>query len=397
MGLREHIHGLRLLDSERPRREDGQVAGERLRIARDVDDAGRGRVQQGVERAGHAARAGRIEEHGVRFGGEFRKRVLRPRLPQLHVRDVRDIDAGVRERRRRLLDRDHALGAACHQRGEHGDAGVSVHDGLRAVEPELIHRKFGHALGLPRVHLKERRGTHAEPSPQQLLFVVRLAGRERDFGVLERGLQEVVAGVHAVAERELRRFGGAALQRGERLVDPRRHQQALVHLDMPPPLLVDVAEPAAFPADGESRVIAVAEPVGAGQRGERINVEPSDAAEGVGEQFAFHLQLALVGDMLPLAAGAGAEVAALGLDAVGRCGQRFDDAGGGVASALRDDLRRHGLAGDAPEDERGLAVGGFSERLALPAEGGQFERKESGGVRRRCNHRGQCYQHWVGE
>ena len=213
---------------------------------------------------------------------------------------------------------------------------------------------------------------------EQRLLVVLLSGSERHVHVLEGRLQQVVAGMHAVAERKLGRLSNASLQRRQRVVDPRRHEQALLHLDVTAALLVDVAEPPALLAHGEAGVVAIAERVGAGERRQGFDVQPADAVQGVGQRLALHLKLALVGDVLPLAAGALAEVAACGLNAVRRRVLDVRNARRDVAPPGRDDLRGDGLAGDAAEDEDGLAVFGLRERLAVPAERAQRQRK------RRC-------------
>ena len=153
------------------------------------------------------------------------------------------------------------------------------------------------------------------------------------------------------------------------------HQQALLHLDVAAALLVNVAEPPALPAHGEAGVVAVAEPVRARQGGQWFDVQPADTVQRVGQRLVLHLQLALVGDVLPLAAGARAEIAAGGLDPVGRGVRHVRHTRGDVAPARRNDLGGDGLAGDAAEDEDGLAVVGLGERLAVPAEPTQLQRE----------------------
>ena len=376
VGLREHVDGPHLLDAERSRGEYREVARQRFGVAGHVDNALRRNVEQRIERPRHASRAGRVQQHRVDAScGEFVQHVLRARLPQFHVRDALDVHAGVRHRSRRLLNRDDALRTVRHQHGERGDAGVGVDDGLRAVQPQLAHDEFGHLLGLPGVHLEERRGADPEAVAEQRLLVMLLAGGERHVHVLEGGLQQVVAGVHAVAKGELGRLGDVPLQGCQRVVDPRRHQQALLNFHVAAALLVDVAETPALLAHGEAGVVAVAQRVGAGERRQRLDVEAADALQGVGQHFPLHLQLALVGDVLPLAAGALAEVSAGGRDAVRRRVVYVRHACGDVAPAGRNDLCSDGLAGDAAEDEDWLAVVGFCERLAVPAKRAQFQRE----------------------
>ena len=170
------------------------------------------------------------------------------------------------------------------------------------------------------------------------------------------------------------------LQAGQSLVDPRRHEQAFVDLNVTTALAVHIAQSPlrrrAERSHGEAGMVAVAEALRTGQRGLCDDaVEAAYAIEGVDDNLALDLELPLVADVLPLAAGARAEVAARRLDPVLGGRNDLDDLSGDVAAALPDDLDDDRFAGNAAEHVDRLAVE-VGHSLPEAAESAEFEGDE---------------------
>ena len=166
----------------------------------------------------------------------------------------------------------------------------------------------------------------------------------------------------------------------ESVVDPRVHQVAAVHAKEPSRRVVDVTERAARP-DREPRVVPV--PGRRPARHRRQHVDPRQPRRC--PQTALHalpldLELMLVRDVPPLAAGARPEVRAIGLDAVRRRLQYLDNPRGNVVATPSNHLSHDPLARDAAEDRRRLAV---PNGRALAGGGevaeGQFRQVAGGG------------------
>ena len=141
-----------------------------------------------------------------------------------------------------------------------------------------------------------------------MLPVVSLAGGKRDIGIVHSGLDEPVAGVDAIPNGKLGSLASSALQFTEGFVYPRVHEGAVINLDEAAREAVDESEHAGI-ADGKARVVAVAEHLGAWQRGrDRNAVQFRIFGEGQSDAILLELELVIVSDMLPLAACACGEV-----------------------------------------------------------------------------------------
>ena len=121
------------------------------------------------------------------------------RLTQLDVGRAFNVHTSVRERRRRLLDRNHAAGVRRNEDGERRDPGVGVDHGLAPGQLERFQDVLGQPLRHVSVDLEEGRRRDAEATPEQLLHVVLLSRSERHVHVLERRLQHPAPGADAVA------------------------------------------------------------------------------------------------------------------------------------------------------------------------------------------------------
>ena len=96
--------------------------------------------------------------------------------------------------------------------------------------------------------------------------------------------------------------------------------------------------------------------------------------EGVDNGVGLVLELGVVIYVLPLTAGAGAEVGAGRVDAVGGGFENFQDTGGDVSSAFAEDFGEHLFARDGAEDEDTVAFhdgGRFAQ--ASPGIGAQAQ------------------------
>ena len=134
-----------------------------------------------------------------------------------------------------------------------------------------------------------------------------LAGRHRHRRTESR-LEQPLARVYSVANRELGGLSAVALELGKRLVDPRVHQQTLVNRDEPSTFAVDKAQRALRP-HSETGVVAVATGLrrchNCGHRGIGYTRGPF---HGLLNHPPLDLQLVLVADVLPLAARALPEI-----------------------------------------------------------------------------------------
>jgi len=130
-----------------------------------------------------------------------------------------------------------------------------------------------------------------------------------------RRVDQQVARAHAHAYRQLV-AGRAALRRGQDLVDARVHDGAGVDAEEAVEVARGIAEFAVHAPNREARVVAVAIGRRRGQR--RLDGCRGEAGCGQvgGHVVALVGELALVGDVLPLAAAAGPKVGAGRRDAV---------------------------------------------------------------------------------
>ena len=114
------------------------------------------------------------------------------------------------------------------------------------------------ASQLLNVNLEEGGGGDTEGATVDGLHVALLSGGYRDVGLLEGGLDEVIAGVDAPTYGELGSLSAMSLQFPQNVVDARVHEQAVVDGHVLSSLAVDETEGAVL-ADGEAGVVAVAE------------------------------------------------------------------------------------------------------------------------------------------
>ena len=186
-----------------------------------------------------------------------------------------------------------------------------------------------------------------------MLPVVSLPGGKGDVGIVHSGLDEPVAGVDAVANGKLGGLAGFALQFMEGFVYPGVHEGAVFNLDEAAGEAVDEAEHAGI-ADGEARVVAVAEHLGAWQSGRDGNAAQLRVfGERQPDALLLKLELVVVSDVLPLAACACGEVWAGRRDSGRRRFEDFSyDSGYALAAsaAVADDTGLHPLAGYAAKD-----------------------------------------------
>ena len=266
------------------------------------------------------------------------------------------------------------------QDGEDSDSGVGVNEGVGGLEAEAVAGYGDEVFGLGGVDLEEGGGGDFEVSAEHIFDVMLLAGRDGDIGVLERGLNEQVAGVRADPEGHIGRFGGSVLELGERVVYDGVHEHTMLNSDEAAGYAVGESELAAS-SDGESGVVAVVEGAGGGQRG--IDSDGGEVLFVAGEMAlddaALEGELGVVGYVLPLAAGAGAGVSTPGGNAVGgRLQDPGYDAGyylfaaSAVAVYAGDDALARDSAGDV--DDAGLEFGGGVAEFVEGAEGelGEF-------------------------
>ena len=150
---------------------------------------------------------------------------------------------------------------------------------------------------------------------------------------------------------------------------------------------MDVAQTPALPAHCKAGVVAIAQPIGAAHRRRYLELDAADAQKHIGKGFTFHLQLTLIGDVLPLAPGACAEVSALRLHPVRRCVKHLDNLRRHVAAPLSRYLGHDCFARQPAEHENVLAVH-FGHGLAMPAERLQLKREQSSLTRGRVHRHG---------
>jgi hypothetical protein len=164
-----------------------------------------------------------------------------------------------------------------------------------------------------------------------------------------------------------------ALRGREHVVDAAKHDRAVID---PHKAVAEVrreAQLAMAAPDGEARVIAIPVDHGRGQRG--LDGRVGEAGP-VGQVHSHHLglevELALIVDVLPLAAATRAEIGAARHDAVGRGTQDPQDAAPEAVGPALPDLHLHALARQTERREDLLAVEA-ARRFAAAAHAGQLD------------------------
>ena len=302
--VRKEVDGLDHLHPIAAFNQHGQVPRQRVRLAGHVGHPARPQPKHGVQRAAVAARPGRVEDEGVRRFLQRRQHVFRLAQPELDVGRVLRVHARVLHRRGRFLDGDDAPASVRQQPSEHPHARIGVDQQVRRLKAQLLPHQLHHGLRRWRVDLEEGGRRHLELLPQHRLRVVLLPAFQFDARPNEPRLHQVVAGVDPVAHRELRRLRAPLLQMREGVVDPRVHQVAAIDAQEASRRVVDVTERSPRP-DCEPRVVPVPRRRAARHGRQRRHVlqarrRPQRALDAV----AFDLQLVLVRNMPPLAAGA---------------------------------------------------------------------------------------------
>ena len=152
----------------------------------------------------------------------------------------------------------------------------------------------------------------------------------------------------------------------QQLVHTVVHQQTLVDTDELAGFPVHVAQ-CALPVDGESGVVAVSVFVGRGfYFGDGWVSKVANALQGVGHLLTFGLQLGIVGEVLPLAAGALIVVGAGRLNPVWRRLKHDHHLGGDVLAVDFYHLPNHFLSGDTTGHEHVMSVK-FGHSLTQPS------------------------------
>ena len=181
---------------------------------------------------------------------------------------------------------------------------------------------------------------------------------------LEGWLNKEVSRIYAVPDGKLGSLGAPGLKLLQGAINPGVHQEAVLDYDEPAALTVHEAQLAFPTAHRKPGVVAIAVLVGRRQGRQYWRVcEPPDAAQGVQHDLILNLKLVMVIYVLPLAAGAVAEVGAGRSGPVGRGGQHLDHPGSYVVPADFYGLCHNLLPWDTAEDPdlHALMVG---QRLA---------------------------------
>ncbi len=166
--MRKHIHRLGFDRAVAAVLQDAKVAGQRGRVARDVHDALRAKLQHRVEQARVAALAGRVDDDDVgRHPGCLppRQDVFGGADGKFGVGDAvqRGVAASVLDRFGDDLDAVDAARVLGEEQGDRSDAAIGVDHRLLAGEGGVFHRGAIQALGLRRVHLEEGARGDREP------------------------------------------------------------------------------------------------------------------------------------------------------------------------------------------------------------------------------------------
>lgn len=170
--VREHVDGLDLFDAVAALCEEEQVAGERFRVAGDVDDARRRERDGGGEERLVAARARRVHQEHVAALAVLRHvhhefaRVGADEADVFHVVQL-GVGDGVAHGVAVDLHAEHLPGGFGGDHADRADAAVRVDDGLPAGQPGEFHRLAVEHLGLRRVDLVKRLRRNAELQPAE--------------------------------------------------------------------------------------------------------------------------------------------------------------------------------------------------------------------------------------
>ena len=166
-GVREHVHRLHLVQHEALLDQPGEIPGQGLGVAGDIDQPARRHGHQGLQYRLVTALAGRIHHHHVGthpVGMQGRHQLLRLAHVELGLLDAVEgrIATGVADGALHRLD-PHYLGClACQEQGDGADAAIDVEHRLAAGQLAILQRLGVEHVGLARVVLEEGEGRDLE-------------------------------------------------------------------------------------------------------------------------------------------------------------------------------------------------------------------------------------------
>ena len=238
------------------------------------------------------------------------------------------------------------------QHGEGAHAGVGVQHRFATGQLQRVAHQLHQSLGLGDVYLEEGRRGDPKLLAGHRLPIPFLSAGYRYFRVIQRGLDQVVAGYGGGADGQLRGLGGVALQLSKQVVDAIVHQHTSVDADEAAALAVYESQCPGGTPHGEAGMVAITVRFGRWDcLQNRWLVERADAFQGVAHDGGLDAELRLIVDVLPLASSALAKVAARRIHAVGRWLDNPGNLGGYVLTAAGDNFRFHCFAGDTAKDE----------------------------------------------
>ena len=160
-GVREHVHRLHLVQHEALLDQPGEIPGQGLGVAGDIDQPARRHGDQGLQHRLVTALAGRIHHHhigshalGVQLGHQL--------LGLAHVEfgvlyAVEScVATGIADGALHRLDAHHLGGLASQEQGDGADAAIDVEHRLVAGQLAVFQRLGVEHIGLARVVLEER-------------------------------------------------------------------------------------------------------------------------------------------------------------------------------------------------------------------------------------------------
>ena len=194
--LRKHIDGRYPQQAIAAGQQRLQVAGQRFRVAGYIGHAGRPHPDERLQRRGLAAGPGRVQHHRLRGVRQRGQDFFGAPGDELHIIEVGGVAAGVFHRRRRFLDGDDLLDGAGQQHGESAHPGIGVQQRIAGAQLQALADGLGRRRRLLHIHLKERRGGYQERPSVHRFAVAFLPGGRPDVRVMQRRLNQIVAGLN---------------------------------------------------------------------------------------------------------------------------------------------------------------------------------------------------------
>ncbi len=158
--MREHVHRLHLVQHEALLDQPGEIPGQGLRVAGDIDQPARRHGDQGLQYGLVTALARRIHHHHVGthpFGMQGRHQLLRLADVELGLLDAVEgrVAAGVADGALHRLDPHHLGGLAGQEQGDGADTAIDVEHRLVAGQLAILQCLGVEHIGLARVVLEE--------------------------------------------------------------------------------------------------------------------------------------------------------------------------------------------------------------------------------------------------